>query len=121
MDLRTYDPAHLRRDNGLLAKRLMPWRTLNAPFEGAWCVIEPGTASTRHAHHEYEIFIAVSGEAVLESEGESAPFSAGDVAYFPPGTDHRVVNDGTASFEMYGIWWDHDMAGTFSIRHREET
>jgi mannose-6-phosphate isomerase-like protein (cupin superfamily) len=120
VDLRSYDPAHLRQDNGLLAKRLMPWETLNAPFEGAWCVIEPGTASTRHAHHEYEIFIAVSGEAVLESEGESAAFSAGDVAYFPPGTDHRVVNDGTADFEMYGIWWDHDMTRTFETRHQEE-
>ncbi|WP_030908495.1 cupin domain-containing protein [Streptosporangium amethystogenes] len=120
MDLRSYDPAHLRPDNGLLAKRLLPWETLNAPFEGAWCVIAPGTASTRHAHHEYEIFIAVSGEAILESEGERAPFAAGDVAYFPPGTDHQVVNDGTADFEMYGIWWDHDLARAFETRHLEE-
>ncbi|MEU4832212.1 cupin domain-containing protein [Streptosporangium sp. NPDC023615] len=120
MDLRSFDPAQLRQDNGLLAKRLLPWETLNAPFEGAWCVIEPGTASTRHAHHEYEIFIAMSGEAVLESEGESSVFSAGDVVYFPPGTDHRVVNDGTADFRMYGIWWDHDMTRAFDSRHQEE-
>ncbi|MGC5010550.1 cupin domain-containing protein [Streptosporangium sp. DT93] len=120
MDLRSFDPSQLRQDNGLLAKRLMPWDAMNAPFEGAWCVIAPGTASTRHAHHEYEIFIAVSGEAVLESEGESSPFSAGDVAYFPPGTNHRVVNDGTGIFEMYGIWWDHDMTRAFESRHQEE-
>ncbi|GAT70702.1 cupin [Planomonospora sphaerica] len=119
MDLSTFDPDQLRPDNGLLAKRLLPWTTLNAPFEGAWCVVRPGTASTRHAHHEYEIFIAVSGEAVLESEGERAAFAAGDVAYFPPGTDHRVVNDGAADFEMYGIWWDADMTGAFTARHEQ--
>lgn len=117
MDIHVLDRARLRAENGLLAQRLLPWAALNSPFEGAWCVINPGTASTAHAHHEYEIFIGVRGEAVLESQGVRSLFAAGDIAYFPPGVDHRVINDGADDFEMYGVWWDSDLAGNFLARH----
>ena len=116
MDIRQLDRDGLRHENGLDAQRLLPWPTVNAPFEGSWCVIRPRTASTPHSHHEHEIFIAISGSAVLESNGEQAPFRAGDIAHFPPHTPHRVRNDGDADFEMYSVWWDADMAARFSAR-----
>ena len=120
MDIRQLDRDGLTHENGLDAQRLLPWPTLNAPFEGSWCVIRPGTASTMHAHHEHEIFIALRGAAVLESGGERAPFAAGDVVHFRPHTEHRVINDGDSDFEMYSVWWDADMAHRFVDRDRAE-
>jgi mannose-6-phosphate isomerase-like protein (cupin superfamily) len=118
MEIRTLDRAQLRHENGLDAQRLLPWPVLNAPFEGSWCVIRPGTASTAHAHHEYEVFIAVRGEAVLEAAGERARFVAGDIVYFPPGVEHQVINEGTEDFEMCSVWWDAEMTERFAARHR---
>lgn len=118
MEIRKLDRARLRHENGLDAQRLVPWPALNAPFEGSWCVIRPGTASTPHAHHEYEIFIAVAGEASIEAAGRRVPFRTGDIVCFPPGEEHRVVNDGDGDFEMYSVWWDAEMATRFGERHR---
>jgi mannose-6-phosphate isomerase-like protein (cupin superfamily) len=120
MDIRPLDRGNLKFENNLHAQRLLPWPVLNAPFEASWCVIAPGTASLSHAHHEYEIFVAVSGEAVLESGGERAPFRAGDVAHFPPHIEHSVVNESETDFQMYSVWWDADMANRFVARHKSE-
>lgn len=117
MELRSLDRAQLNFENNLHAQRLLPWPTLNAPFEGSWCVIAPGTASTKHSHHEYEIFIAVKGEAVLETEGKRTPFKTGDVAKFQPHEWHSVVNESGSDFEMYCVWWDADMTQRFAARH----
>jgi mannose-6-phosphate isomerase-like protein (cupin superfamily) len=103
VDIRSLDRDALTQENGLDAQRLMPWPTLNAPYA--------------HAHHEYEIFIAVSGSAVLESQGRQEPFRAGDIVHFAPHVEHRVVNDGDADFEMYSVWWDAEMAQRFASRH----
>ncbi|HVK26688.1 MAG TPA: cupin domain-containing protein [Actinokineospora sp.] len=119
MEIRGLDRDRLGPDNNH-SQRLLPWSALNAPFEGAWCLIKPGTSSVRHAHHEYEIFIAVTGTAVLESAGERTAFTAGDVVHFPPHTDHQVINEGTEDFEMYTVWWDLAMADTFATRHEGE-
>ncbi|MFF4953024.1 cupin domain-containing protein [Streptomyces chattanoogensis] len=117
MFIKHLDRAGLHHENGLDAQRLLPWSELNAPFEGSWCVIRPGTASTAHGHHEYEIFIALSGEAVLESRGERVPFKAGDIVHFPPHHEHRVINESGSDFEMYSIWWDAEMGERFAVRH----
>lgn len=120
MDIRSLDRTTLTHENGLDAQRLLPWKELNAPFEGSWCVIAPGTASTAHAHHEHEIFIALSGTAVLDSAGKRSSFSAGDIVRFPPHTEHRVINESDTDFEMYSLWWDTDMAKTFVERHESK-
>ncbi|WP_436494335.1 cupin domain-containing protein [Actinokineospora sp. HUAS TT18] len=119
MEIRGLDRDRLGPDNNH-SQRLLPWSALNAPFEGAWCLIKPGTSSVRHAHHEYEIFIAVTGTAVLESEGERTTFTAGDVVHFPPFTEHQVINDGAEDFEMYTVWWDMEMSKVFAARHEGE-
>ncbi|MCP2341718.1 cupin domain-containing protein [Actinomadura rupiterrae] len=120
MDIRRLDPAQLRPDNGLDAKRLLPWPALNAPFEGSWCVVPPGASSGAHDHHEYEIWVAMTGEAELRSEGRTEPFRAGDVVHFTPGTRHQVVNEGAEPFAMYAVWWDLEMTERFAARHHED-
>ena len=117
IDLRRLDRAHLERAYGLDSQRLLPWPELNAPFEGAWCVLRPHTTSTAHAHHEYEIFIALSGAATLVVDGVRHPFAAGDIVRLPPGSTHCVTNEGDEDFEYYGVWWDAEMSAQFTARH----
>ena len=108
----------LQPEYGVDAQRLQPWAVLNAPFESAWAVVRAGTHSTLHSHHEHEIFIAVKGEAVIECDGQQAVFRTGDVAFFQPGLQHRVLNDGDQDFEFYSVWWDQQMAERFISRDR---
>jgi len=117
IDIRRLDRDHLESAYGLAGQRLLPWSALNAPFEGAWCLLRAGTESTAHAHHEYEIFIALSGAAEVVVGEDRRPFIAGDVVRLPPGSTHRVVNNGSADFEYYGVWWDVEMATRFVARH----
>jgi mannose-6-phosphate isomerase-like protein (cupin superfamily) len=119
VEIRRLDRANLARAYGLDSQRLLPWPAVNAPFEGAWCVLRAGDESTPHSHHEYEIFIAMTGTAALDVDGQRYDFAAGDIAHLPPGCTHKVVNDGPDEFEYYGIWWDADMAATFVTRHEE--
>ncbi|MEU7351060.1 cupin domain-containing protein [Streptomyces albidoflavus] len=121
MEIRQLDRDNLPLDNGLRAQRLFPWAALNAPFEGSWCVVPPGVASGPHVHHEYEVWIAMTGEAVIVCEGEEVPFTAGDVVHFRPGLEHQVVNQGEDDFQMYAVWWDAELAGRFATRHQEES
>lgn len=117
VEIRNLDRDHLTRAYGLDAQRLLPWPALNAPFEGAWCILRSGDTSTPHSHHEYEIFIAMTGSAELDVDGERYGFAAGDIVHLPPGCTHKVVNDGPEDFEYYGIWWDADMSAEFLSRH----
>ena len=110
----------LVHEYGCDTQRLQPWAVLKAPFEGSWAVVRAGSASTLHSHHEHEIFIAVRGSAVIECDGDRATFGAGDVAFFRPGLEHRVLNDGAGDFEFYSVWWDEEMARRFISRQGAE-
>ena len=118
MELTKLDRSHLAVDNELLAQRLLPWAALNAPFEGSWCVVAPGVASGAHSHHEYEIWVAMTGQAEIVTDDGVVPFVAGDIAHFTPHERHQVVNQGDADFQMYAVWWDADLAQRFTERHR---
>lgn len=121
VEIRNLDRANLTRAYGLDSQRLLPWPALNVPFEGAWCILRSGDESTPHSHHEYEIFIAMTGSAALDVDGERHDFVAGDIVHLPPGCTHKVVNDSPGDFEYYGIWWDADMSAKFLTRHEEQS
>ena len=59
----------------------------------------------------------VSGDAVLEADGERSPFISGDVAFMPPGTFHTVINESDTDFQFYSVWWDAEMTEKFAVRH----
>ncbi|MEA2194649.1 MAG: hypothetical protein QOG42_1083 [Solirubrobacteraceae bacterium] len=111
MHIRPFEPQQLVPDNGLRARRLLPWEGLPAPFEGSWCSVAPGASSGAHAHHEHEIWIAMSGAAEIVHDGGRSAFAAGDLAYFAPHEPHQVVNDGDEGFAMYAVWWDGETVG----------
>jgi mannose-6-phosphate isomerase-like protein (cupin superfamily) len=117
MEMRPLLRDKMIHENGADGQRLVPWPALNAPFEGAWVVVHPGGATGAHSHHEYEIFIAVTGEAVLECGDERRAFRAGDIVHFPPGVEHRVINESATEFEMYAVWWDPEMSARFVDQH----
>lgn len=117
MQIRKLDRDNLKADNGLIAQRLMPWPELNAPFEGSWCVVPPGAESGAHGHHEYEIWVAMTGAAEIISEGQRVPFVAGDIVHFTPHVRHQVVNRSDTDFEMYAVWWDAELSERFATRH----
>lgn len=119
IDIRRLVPEKLSRDFGLDYELLLPWPTLNAPFEGAYCVARPGDSSLAHDHHEYEIFIGLSGSAEVVADGERTKFSAGDIVHFQPGVHHQVVNNSDENFVYYCIWWDQRMSERFIVRHGE--
>jgi mannose-6-phosphate isomerase-like protein (cupin superfamily) len=119
MEIRKLDRENLKPDNGLDAQRLMPWAAVNAPFEGSWCVVKPGKESGAHGHHEYEIWVAMSGDAEIVTNAGTVPFVAGDVVHFTPHERHQVVNNGDADFQFYAVWWDSELAEKFTARHEE--
>ncbi|MEU5694663.1 cupin domain-containing protein [Actinosynnema sp. NPDC020468] len=119
MEIRKLDRENLKQDNGLVAQRLMPWPLVNAPFEGSWCVVRPGAESGAHGHHEYEIWVAMTGAAEIITKDGTSSFVAGDVVHFTPHEKHQVVNRGDADFQFYAIWWDAEMTEKFGARHEE--
>ncbi|MFI5775957.1 cupin domain-containing protein [Nocardia sp. NPDC051570] len=118
-EIRGLDRDKLEVAYGVASQRLLPWELLNAPFEGAFCKLGPGEASDAHSHHEYELFIAMKGRAVLDEDGDERDFVAGDLAHHMPGTHHYVRNVGEGDFEWYAIWWDTDMSDRFRARHAQ--
>ena len=118
MELRSLIRDEMPFENGAHGQRLLPWDSLNAPFEGAYVIVPAGGATGVHSHHEYEMFIAIRGEAVMETDGVRRPFVAGDVEHHVPHVDHRVINNESAEeFHFYAIWWDTDMSQAFLKRH----
>jgi mannose-6-phosphate isomerase-like protein (cupin superfamily) len=120
MFIRQLDRDNLVKGYNIDAELLLPWGALNAPFEGAWCVLREETESTPHSHHEYEIFIAMTGQATLVVDDERRRFEAGDIAHMRPGSTHYVINDSPGDFEFYAIWWDDTLSARFIDRHRQE-
>ena len=113
VDIRRLEPDNLNRAYGLNLKLLQPWAGLDAPFRGAWCVLNPGDESWPHAHGEHEFFIVMSGRGDLIADGEHHEIAAGDLVFMRAGIDHRVVNPYDEDFSYYSIWWDRAMSDEY--------
>ena len=103
--VRKFAPEALVREYGLEGIRTFPWEGVEPPFGGAYCIVEPGTASADHVNRpsdEDEMFITVQGEAVVLVDGEEFPVAQGDIVMIPRGSRHHVRNDGTRPFHFYG-------------------
>jgi mannose-6-phosphate isomerase-like protein (cupin superfamily) len=53
----------------------------------------PGTAEVRHHHlNAQQFFFVLSGETVMEVEGEEIKVHAGEGLHIAPGTSHQIRN-----------------------------
>ncbi|MGH7995451.1 MAG: cupin domain-containing protein [Opitutaceae bacterium] len=86
-----------RRDLG-------PWAG-GHPFDLQMRRVPPGASVCPfHAHQaQWELFVALAGEATVRTEGERTAVRAGDAFLQAPGTAHQIVNTGAADFVFYVI------------------
>jgi len=62
--------------------------------------IDPGSSSNVQSHESEEVFYVVSGEGVVEVEGESQEVVAGSVVVVPSRARHRLVNPGGKALKV---------------------
>ncbi len=67
--------------------------------------LEPGGESKPHTHQtQVNAFYIVSGTGLATSQGETQRWRAGDFAWFPPGVEHGVKNDGDEPLVMFEVF-----------------
>jgi quercetin dioxygenase-like cupin family protein len=70
------------------------------PSLSAWrVVLDPGAASPAHTLTSDEAFVALSGSARVELDGEAHDLAAGDCLVVAPERLFSIRNDGTVPFE----------------------
>jgi len=111
--IRKMDWGSLRHEYELDAMRLLPWDAIDAPFEGAWCVVRAHTSSTPHHHEERELFIIISGSAEVFIDTVPYTVKMGDMVSIPVGSEHYISNRSDEDFHMYTIFWSTESAQTF--------
>ncbi len=62
--------------------------------------IDAGNSSPFHCHNCEEVYYVLSGEGVLEIDGESHPLVQGGASLQRPNLKHRVVNTGTETLRL---------------------
>jgi quercetin dioxygenase-like cupin family protein len=65
-----------------------------------YSVFTPGTTTGMVAHEVEEVAYVVAGSGELRTDGEPAPFSAGQALHIPPGIWHAVANTGDEDLVM---------------------
>jgi|SRR5690554_712604 len=111
----------LKHEYKLDGKRLLPWEDWHMPFGGAWCVVRAHSSSLEHNHDEQEMFVVVSGEAVIHIGNEKRRVKKGDFIAIPPGKEHFVENTAETDFHFLTIWWDKETCENFLACRAEVT
>jgi quercetin dioxygenase-like cupin family protein len=73
------------------------------------CVFEQwaeiGTGAPRHLHPEdEELILVLSGQGLLEVDGENEALDAGDTVVLPPGVWHGFVNTGDFTLHTLAVF-----------------
>ena len=67
----------------------------------AEAIVEPGVETQLHRHRlSEEIYLFLTGEGVMTLGDEELEVHAGDTVLIPPGTPHKVRNDGQADMTI---------------------
>lgn len=58
--------------------------------------MSPGSSEVRHYHERSrQFFFILSGEALMELDGEKILLKKNDGIEIPPGTPHKIINNST--------------------------
>jgi mannose-6-phosphate isomerase-like protein (cupin superfamily) len=63
-----------------------------------------------HVHDVPELFYILQGSGVIEIDGATSPFQAGDVFVVDPGEDHHLVSQG--GLPLVSMWLHLEAAAT---------
>ena len=66
-------------------------------------VIPPGRAGM-HSHTYDEVIYVITGEGVLDLNGERTPIAAGSCIHLPPLVEHCLENTGSAPMHVLGVF-----------------
>lgn len=77
------------------------------PFGSVFGSVAPHSVSKRHAHHDGEMFIVLSGRAIVVQDDQQRELTWGSTVYLPPFSFHEIRNDSDEPFDIVSIYWDH--------------
>jgi methionyl-tRNA synthetase len=105
--VRSLNRVEMSRSYDMLVQPLLSSDdTTRLPFGGGFGIVEPGTISKRHGHHECEMFVILSGRAIVEVGDERRHVSEGEIVLIPPFVHHAIENDADAPLEMISLCWE---------------
>lgn len=85
----------------------LDFEALNAqtPFKSTVFMIMPGCITPLDKHKVEECWIILSGEGILEYEGQSLTVREQDVFYFASFKEHQVRNESDKPLVISSIYW----------------
>lgn len=87
--------SHILMDAGELGSRHMTV---------TWIEVPPGAEQELHSHEEAEqVYVVVSGSALLSAAGDSEDLGPGDLALIPPASDHVIANRGDEALALVSV------------------
>ncbi len=110
--IKKLDWNSLKHEYGVDGQRLLPWNGNSKspfPFGGAYCICRSKTDSLEHINSpsdEEEMFIVISGKALVNINGEITEMNQGDIVHIPAGDSHYVSNPFDEDFHFYALWWN---------------
>ena len=88
-------PPYLTKDGSEIRELMHPLRHGNRLQSLAEATIPAAAATRMHRHrHSEELYHVTAGRGVMTLGKERLPIEPGDTVLIPPGTPHRVENDG---------------------------
>ena len=67
-------------------------------------MLTPGSSLGYHQHNgESETYYIITGEGMLNDNGETKPIKAGDVVFTDSGEFHSIENTGTSNLEFIAL------------------
>ncbi|MGI0004719.1 MAG: cupin domain-containing protein [Candidatus Nitrosotenuis sp.] len=67
------------------------------------CVLEPGKSSKQHILKSSEVYYVLSGDGILQIDGQELPVKANQAIYVPPHSKQLIQNTGKTSLEFLCI------------------
>ena len=64
------------------------------------CTIPPGGVLVNHSHPKEEIYYILTGQGVVEIDGEARPVSDGAAVFIPNNAEHSLKNVGTEQLKF---------------------
>jgi mannose-6-phosphate isomerase-like protein (cupin superfamily) len=88
--------AYVTRDGSTIREWAGPGYAAEATnLSLAEATVAPGATTIEHLHtHSEELYLVTAGSGTLRVGAEERPVAAGGCVAIPPGTPHRLHNDG---------------------------